>query len=635
MSAVNTVAGAETAPLENGAGQWQALLGGQSVQERLQAWLAVTCEQVNQAGQVKTAVVLEYLESEGGMCPVALWPAASEGDDSLESLEHFTQAVSEAIADKEAVFETKEEGGALIFAYPVLDDGEVLSVLALEVLAGTVSYASPDAFRRRVYTSVYSASFWLKNLYLKSRLQQQMQMNAGVDDVNESLSLLLQEGKFQEALFDLVGQLRKKLGCTRVVWGRVKGDGVVVEALSDAATFERRSQLVSAMQSAMAECMDAFAVVEFVAAGSEQTLPDTVRGGVYHRQLAELSNAKQLVSIPLIAGDRCESVLLFEREAADFSQEDLSWLGIFAALAAPVARRRYEAQFSSIRRLWLELKKLFRYVFGAGHLTWKAGAVLGVALAVMLFFVPVTHRVNARTVIEGEVQRAVSVPFQGFLAESFVRPGDKVGAGQVLAKMDDQELRLEKHRWESEKKQLQSKYREVLSEHDLAAGESAQAQLGQAQAQLDLAADKLRRTELLAPFDGVVVSGDWDQKVGAPVQQGQQLFEVAPLHSYRIILEVDERDIRHVQEGQQGAIVMSGISDRKMPFQVGKITPLAVTEDGVNFFKVEAVIKNPPERLRPGMEGVGKIHADERSLWWVLTHRLAQWLQLQLWKWLP
>jgi hypothetical protein len=35
------------------------------------------------------------------------------------------------------------------------------------------------------------------------------------------------------------------------------------------------------------------------------------------------------------------------------------------------------------------------------------------------------------------------------------------------------------------------------------------------------------------------------------------------------------------------------------------------------------------------MEGVGKIEAGRRSLWWVLTHGFADWLSLWLWTWMP
>ena len=52
-------------------------------------------------------------------------------------------------------------------------------------------------------------------------------------------------------------------------------------------------------------------------------------------------------------------------------------------------------------------------------------------------------------------------------------------------------------------------------------------------------------------------------------------------------------------------------------------------------FRVEAEVDKSAVDLRPGMEGVGKIVAGERSILWVWTHRFTDWLRLSLWRWLP
>jgi multidrug efflux pump subunit AcrA (membrane-fusion protein) len=161
------------------------------------------------------------------------------------------------------------------------------------------------------------------------------------------------------------------------------------------------------------------------------------------------------------------------------------------------------------------------------------------------------------------------------------------------------------------------------------------AQLRQSAAQLALVTEKIARARLSAPFDGIVVSGDLSQQVGAPVETGKKLFEVAPLQSYRIILQVDEREIRHVQMGQAGRLVMTGIAGEPMDFKVAKVTPVATAQEGRNFFRVEAALAEASPRLRPGMEGIGKIEVGGRSLWWVLTHSFTDWLILSLWTWLP
>ena len=46
-----------------------------------------------------------------------------------------------------------------------------------------------------------------------------------------------------------------------------------------------------------------------------------------------------------------------------------------------------------------------------------------------------------------------------------------------------------------------------------------------------------------APFDGVLVSGDLSHSVGAPVERGEVLFELAPLDDYLVVLEVPEAEV--------------------------------------------------------------------------------------------
>lgn len=163
------------------------------------------------------------------------------------------------------------------------------------------------------------------------------------------------------------------------------------------------------------------------------------------------------------------------------------------------------------------------------------------------------------------------------------------------------------------------------------------AQIEQAKARSALLAEQLARTRLQAPFDGVVVSGDLSQSIGAPVSRGDLLFEVAPLDSYRVILKVDERDIAAVEPGQRGRIALAGLPRQPLPVAVTKITPVAVAEEGHNQFRVEAGLDAPPaatlELLRPGMQGIGKIDIGERNLFWIWTHRLGHWLRLWWWSW--
>jgi hypothetical protein len=139
-----------------------------------------------------------------------------------------------------------------------------------------------------------------------------------------------------------------------------------------------------------------------------------------------------------------------------------------------------------------------------------------------------------------------------------------------------------------------------------------------------------------APFDGLIISGDLSQALGAPVERGDILFEVAPLFDYRVMLKMDERDVADIRPGQTGMLALSARPDEPMPIEVVRVTPISTSEDGLNYFTVETVLTDPGEEpLRPGMEGVAKVEIDERRLIWIWTRKIILWFRLFIWSWTP
>jgi multidrug efflux pump subunit AcrA (membrane-fusion protein) len=147
--------------------------------------------------------------------------------------------------------------------------------------------------------------------------------------------------------------------------------------------------------------------------------------------------------------------------------------------------------------------------------------------------------------------------------------------------------------------------------------------------------EKLDRTELRAPLDGLVISGDWSRSLGVPVSRGDLMFQIAPLDRYRVAVQVSDRDIAGFDIGQQGELILSALPRAPIAFHVAAISALAADEVAEPAFRVEGTLETRPDGLRPGMQGVAKITLGERPRWWVWTHGLTDWLRLQLWRLLP
>jgi multidrug resistance efflux pump len=208
-------------------------------------------------------------------------------------------------------------------------------------------------------------------------------------------------------------------------------------------------------------------------------------------------------------------------------------------------------------------------------------------------------------VLEGVVQRSISAPFNGYVMEAPARPGDVVRQGSMLCRLDDRELKLERLKWATQREQFLKQHSEATANHDRAQALINEAKIDQAEAQVSLLDEQLSRAKIVAPFDGIVTSGDFYQSLGTAVERGQVLFEVAPLHGYRIVVQVDERDIGWVAIKQRGELALPSVPGTVFPFTITRITPISTAKEGRNYFRVEAELDQASEKLRPGMVGLG------------------------------
>lgn len=260
--------------------------------------------------------------------------------------------------------------------------------------------------------------------------------------------------------------------------------------------------------------------------------------------------------------------------------------------------------------------------------------VLGV-LFVALVFASGTYRVTGAANLEGEIQRAVVAPFDGYVAAAHARAGKTVVAGELIAELDTQDLMLEQQKFAAEINEYDHQYRQALTERNNTQAHIFKSRVGQAQAQLNLTKEKIKRSRLVSSLDGVIISGDLSRSLGAPVKTGDVLFEVAPLDEYRLIILVDEKQVVDVTDGLRGALTLKSMPDEKLPFVVEKVSPVFTSDGQGSAYRVEARLIDRPQGLRPGMEGIAKIDIDKRRFGWIFFHELVDVLKLWAWRWLP
>ena len=437
--------------------------------------------------------------------------------------------------------------------------------------------------------------------------------------------------RFSAAATALATEIATRLHCERVSIGFRRGGQVKLHAVSHSAQFKERTNLLRSVAAAMDEAIDQGATVGYPAA-TEGT-PAVTRA---HEELSRVHGAGATLTVPLAANNRIVGAITLERSAEHpFERDAVELCEAVAGLAGPMLDvHRREDQWFPVRFAWW-LRDLLWRLFGPRHAGFKLGALLLAAAIAFLVFAKGDYRVSADTVLEPLVQQAAVAPFNSYVREATIRAGDLVERGDLLVALEDRELKLERLKWASQEEEINKQLRQAMAERNPAQLQVLGAQLEQVRAQLARVDDQLARTRVTAPFDGVVTSGDLTQSLGAPVERGAVLYEVAPLSAFRIVLEVDERDVADVSVGQRGDLLLSAFPQEPIAFVVEKITPVSTAEEGRNFFRVEAKLTREERRLRPGMEGVGKIEIDRRRYIWIWTHDVWSSLRLWLWKWLP
>jgi RND family efflux transporter MFP subunit len=558
--------------------------------------------------------------------PAAVWP------EPRHDVSHLAGAAEQSLRRRrglviglDAAERAQLPAGRVHVAFPLELETQLMGVVVLELLA------RPEPLLQGVLRQLLWGAGWLEALLRRHQSRRDAELLQRAAAGLELVQVANEEKALEGAAMAVVNELASRTASDRAGLGLVRRGRLELRALSRTAWFDRKTQLVETIENAMEESIDQEAALSF------PPLPDA-RGKVTvaQRDLAARAGADAVLTVPLMSRGRAIGALALERNrGAPFDAGTLQLCQTAGELLGPLFEERLGAERWLHGRAVRQLAELRSKLADPRRPALKLGVALAAAAALFLAFAGGTFRVPAKTVVEGAVQRAAAAPFQGYIAEANVRAGDTVRKGQPLAALDDRDLKLEQVRWETERTQAEQKYREALAKHDRAASRVLAAQLAQAKAQLRLAEEKLGRTRLVAPFDGVVVSGDLSQHLGAPVEQGKVLFELAPLDSYRVVLQVDERDIAHVRIGQRGELALTGLIGEPLPFKVKSITSVATAQEGRNFFRVEAELDAAPAGIRPGMEGVGKIEAGEHRLAWIWTRHFVNWVRVSLWAWLP
>ena len=200
----------------------------------------------------------------------------------------------------------------------------------------------------------------------------------------------------------------------------------------------------------------------------------------------------------------------------------------------------------------------------------------------------------------------------GKVAKVYVKEGDRVRAGDLIAELDDSQQRynLASLDYKIEKAKI--------------SGSKSELELLELERQMTQA--DLQEKKVWTTISGIV--SNVDVREGEYVKAGEQISPIAriiDLSALKAEVEIDELDVPSVKVGQKVLFHIDALPDLQVTGRVS-LLPLEgrVTTEGIAVLDAELRIDNPPRSLLPGYSFSAQIVAGEDERLLVLDEKALQ-----------
>jgi biotin carboxyl carrier protein len=565
-------------------------------------------------------------QEDGSWKSLFMWPSKSPSVPKVSQHKSSIEEIAETAALKGYAWTNsgpaQGEHGDVVFlaARLKLEQDERISVVVLLLDANSELSAQEAATRLLLVVDTPS-------VYQLARVVSQAKLDvACFSEALDLMVLLNEEKRYLAAAMTFCNEIASRYKCERTSLGWVKGAYVRLQAVSHMERFEKKMDAVQILEAAMEEAFDQ----------DEEILwprpPDTHFVTRDHEAFAREQAAAYMVSVPIRLNDSPVGVLICERSIEPFSEEEVRGLRVLCDQAARrlADLKKYDRWFGA--RLAASFKESLAKIVGVEHTLAKLMTLVICAALIFLIFGKLNYRVEAPFMLKTDDLAYLPAPFDGYIHEVHVKVGDHVEKMQPLLSLDTRELLLEESSAIANQNRYMREAEKARSQKALADMKIALALESQSKARLKLVRYHIEHAQVKAPFLGIVVEGDLEELLGAPVRKGDVLFKVAIIEKMYAELKVEERDIHEINESAGGEIAFVSRPDLKFPISIERIDPVAVAEEEGNVFTVRAVF--PEDVLvwwRPGMSGVAKINVGRRNVFWILTHRTVDFLRMFFW----
>lgn len=434
-----------------------------------------------------------------------------------------------------------------------------------------------------------------------------------------------------ELAFSMTASLRTNLGCQQVALGLVTGPRVRILAISGQEEVKGRTPGALAISQAMEECLDEGRPI-IIHDQSKPADPSARQGHRLHRQWHYEARNAPVASMPLKVGEKTVAILSLQHwHGADISDELIRQVVDNVQPFVTILLLLDRAHRSAARHVWESGISSCSGLLSRGHYLRKVAWTAVLATCLWLIFGGMHYQVSVTAAVKPARLHHVGMPYDGVLASVEKRPGDRVGAGEIVCRLDSRELELQRAELAAELVVAEQEARRAMAVKTPADTRLAELEANVLRVKLATVENRIERATIRSPIDGILVEGDLRTKVGSVMTQGTPLAQVAPDDQWLLELRIPDSACSDIQPGLSGRFASQARPDSIQTFDLDLVQPNAVTGDKQVVFLAEARIENPEPWLRPGMEGVAKVGVGRRPAWWVLFHSVIDYVRINLW----
>lgn len=435
----------------------------------------------------------------------------------------------------------------------------------------------------------------------------------------------------EELAFYLTNALRTKLRCEQVVLSMVAGGRVRAISISGLDDVPRRSPGVTPIVAAMEECLDAQKPL-ICQREDALTGPSVASGHRLHAAWHAATAGACVASIPLCADGRVAAIVSLRRRAeepftAELICQALHTLEPFAAALLLLQRARR----GLLRHVGDALVETARALLAPRRMGRRLVAVAIVAAALWVAFGTAGQVVTSRCTVVAQRARHLTTPFACVLKAVHASAGDIVRLGDLLCEFDPEEFTLQREELRAQLAVFEQERTRAMAANAPVDARLAAANAAVIQSRLRGVERRLEQCAVRAPFDGVVTAGDLRTRVGAVLQQGEPLFELVPAACWRLEIAVPEIAADGLRDGLTGVFIGAARPEESHALRVTRVRPRAEVRNGQNVYVAEAEVSDQAAWIRPGMEGFARVDFGSRPVWWLMSHRVIEGLQLGGW----